>query len=143
MFRFASQFAIGSIFLGSGIGALAEEMPSVRDVCVRGQCTVFQVVVRLPAHTASSKEDSLGVIYIGGSANEYSSTVEVSGDACSKEVRVPQPVYETIVDIMKSMSGDRGEPPPVLTPAQQTILLFYSTLMQQTLSFTCSERGGS
>jgi hypothetical protein len=134
---------MGLVLVSLGAVAWAGEMPSPTEVCVRGQCTVFQVVVRLPAQATSAKEDSLGVIYIGGVANEYSSTVEVAGDVCSKEVRVPQPVYETIVDIMRSMSGDRGEPPPVLTPAQQTILLFYSTLMQQTLNFSCSEHGGS
>ncbi|NBW83102.1 hypothetical protein EBR21_15240, partial [bacterium] len=57
---------------------------------------------------------------------------------CTKQVKVPYPVYESIAAIMATLDGSNGEPPPAFTPAQQTMLLFYTTLMQQTLSFTCA-----
>ncbi len=134
---------VAVIALTSGLvistgSAFAETvMPSVAQVCKGSQCTVFQVAVMLRNPPASKVEDSMGTIMIGGYANSYSSRVEILGDTCTKEVRVPQPVYETIVQIMESMQGSNGEPPPALTPTQQTVLLFYSTLMQQTVGFTC------
>lgn len=114
-------------------------MPSVSQVCRASQCTVFQVAVKLKHPTTAKIEDSMGTISIGGYSNNYSSRIEIIGDTCTKEVRVPQPVYETIVQIMESMQGSNGEPPPALTPTQQTVLLFYSTLMQQTVGFTCNQ----
>jgi hypothetical protein len=136
---------IALVALGVGIvfscgSAMAENsMPSTAQVCQNSQCTVFQVAVKLKNPQAAKVEDSMGTIVIGGYSNPYSSRVEILGDSCTKEVRVPQPVYETIVQIMESMQGSNGEPPPALTPTQQTILLFYSTLMQQTVGFTCTQ----
>jgi hypothetical protein len=124
--------------LSAGSQGLCDStMPSVAQVCRAAQCTVFQVAVKLRAPQTPKIEDSMGTIVIGGASNSYSSRVEILGDTCTKEVRVPQPVYETIVQIMESMQGSNGEPPPALNPTQQTVLLFYSTLMQQTVGFTC------
>jgi hypothetical protein len=125
--------------LTSGIALANSTMPSVAQVCRNSQCAVFQVAVKLKNPSAAKVEDSMGTIVIGGYSNNYSSRVEILGDSCTKEVRVPQPVYETIVQIMESMQGTNGEPPPALTPTQQTVLLFYSTLMQQTVGFTCNQ----
>ena len=123
-----------SILVASASVALAAQ-PCRED----GQCTVFQVAVKLPYKANSKTVDANETIYIGGQPNYYQSTVTMQGDSCSKEVRVPSPVYNTIMEIMESMSSNDA-PPPVLTPAQQTILLFYSTLMQQTMGFTCSQQ---
>ena len=105
--------------------------------CFQGECVVFKVSINLKDAGRSSTTTN-DVIYIGGNANPYTSTIDRNNDTCSKTVKVPVPVYRTIAKIMDSISGSEdGEPAPALTPAQQTILLFYSTLMQQTLSFTC------
>jgi hypothetical protein len=77
------------------------------------------------------------IIYLDDT-NSYTTTVVRKGDVCTKQVKVPWSVYQSIASIMASLDGANGEPPPAFTPAQQTMLLFYTTLMQQTLSFTCA-----
>jgi hypothetical protein len=104
-----------------------------------GLCTVFQVAISIDDTGARGSTTDNDVIYIGGSANPYISKVTWKDDTCSKQVRVPRDVYVSILSVMKSISGSNGSAAPALTPAQQTILLFYSTLMQQTLSFTCDQ----
>jgi hypothetical protein len=105
-------------------------------------CTVFQVAVKIADNGSRGAVTTDDVIYIGQRPNKYVSTVEWEADSCSKEVRVPEDVFMSIVKVMKTISGTEDTPPPALTPAQQTVLLFYSTLMQQTLSFTCAQASG-
>lgn len=104
------------------------------------QCVIFEVVIHMNTSVSSpivrSRSD---VLVIGNSYNPYGSVVRRSADKCSKEVRVPRPVYEAIMQIMRSLYDSSGSPGPALTPAQQTILLFYTTIMQQTLQFRCSD----
>jgi hypothetical protein len=139
MIRFLIAAVAGLVFLFEVSAFSNPTMPSVDEVCRFSQCTVFQVAVKLRSPQTSKVEDSMGTILIGGQSNAYASRIEILGDTCTKEVRVPQPVYETIVQIMETMQGSNGEPPPALTPTQQTVLLFYSTLMQQTVGFTCAQ----
>lgn len=64
----------------------------------------------------------------------------VAKQVCRKEVRVPKPVHDAVTR-MFSVVVSRGGPqslPAALTPSEQTMLLYYNTIMQQTLNFQCS-----
>lgn len=121
-----------SAFSSTGFSLTDEEIN-----CKQGQCVIFQVTISLDSQIESPvilKETE--VIYIGGEKNEYDTVTTKAGNDCNKKVVVPIKVYRSITQILDSLDG-HGEPMPTLTPAQQTILLFYTTLMEQTLSFTC------
>lgn len=102
-----------------------------------GQCVVFEVNIQMDSAVDRPVIVNSPIIYLDDS-NSYQSTIVRKGNTCTKQVKVPWSVYQSIAAIMSSLDGSSGEPPPAFTPAQQTMLLFYTTLMQQTLSFTCS-----
>lgn len=102
-----------------------------------GQCVVFEVSIQMDSQADRPVVINSPIIYLDDS-NSYTTTVVRKGDVCTKQVKVPYPVYQSIAAIMSTLDGSSGEPPPAFTPAQQTMLLFYTTLMQQTLSFNCS-----
>jgi hypothetical protein len=102
-----------------------------------GQCVIFEVNIQMDSSADRPLIKNSPIIYLDDT-NSYTTTVIRRGDVCTKQVKVPYPVYESIAAIMATLDGTNGEPPPAFTPAQQTMLLFYTTLMQQTLSFTCS-----
>ncbi|NBO38358.1 hypothetical protein EBU99_07220 [bacterium] len=102
-----------------------------------GQCVIFEVNIHMDSAVDRPIVIDTPIIYLDDSRS-YSTTVVRRGDVCTKQVKVPEQVYNSIASIMASLDGANGEPPPAFTPAQQTMLLFYTTLMQQTLSFTCS-----
>ncbi len=105
-----------------------------------GQCVVFEVVIKLNySTTIPVVRQTSDVITINNTANPYGSTVRRQADSCTKQVHVPREVFQAIIGIMSSLTGD-SQQPPALTPAQQTILLFYTTLMQQTLQFQCEAK---
>jgi hypothetical protein len=102
-----------------------------------GQCVIFEVSIQMDSAVDRPVVINSPVIYLDDS-NSYQTTVMRKGDVCTKQVKVPWSVYQSISSIMSTLDGSQGEPPPAFTPAQQTMLLFYTTLMQQTLSFNCS-----
>ena len=102
-----------------------------------GQCVIFEVSIQMDSAVDRPVVVNSPVIYLDDT-NSYQTTVMRKGDVCTKQVKVPYSVYQSISSIMSSLDGSQGEPPPAFTPAQQTMLLFYTTLMQQTLSFTCT-----
>lgn len=105
-----------------------------------GQCIVFEVDIKLSYSTAAPiTKQTNDVIVINNISNPYGSTVRRHADSCVKQVHVPREVFLAIIAVMSSISGN-GQQPPALTPAQQTILLFYTTLMQQTLQFQCDAK---
>lgn len=105
-----------------------------------GQCVVFEVDIKLSYSTAAPiVKQTNDVIVINNIANPYGSMVRRHADSCVKQVHVPKEVFLAIIAVMSSISGN-GQQPPALTPAQQTILLFYTTLMQQTLQFQCDAK---
>lgn len=58
---------------------------------------------------------------------------------CRKEVRVPRVVQDAVTRMFASVI-DRGGPqalPASLTPSEQTMLLYYNTIIQQTMNFQC------
>ena len=102
-----------------------------------GQCVIFEVNIQMDSSADRPLLINSPIIYLDDS-NSYTTTVIRRGDVCTKQVKVPYSVYQSIASIMSTLDGSGNEPPPAFTPAQQTMLLFYTTLMQQTLSFTCS-----
>jgi hypothetical protein len=102
-----------------------------------GQCVIFEVNIHIDSSADRPLVVNSPVIFLDDSMS-YQTTVIRKGDVCTKQVKVPAPVYQSIAAILSTLNGSNGEPPPAFTPAQQTMLLFYTTLMQQTLSFTCS-----
>lgn len=67
---------------------------------------------------------------------------QVAQHVCRKEVRVPRVVYEAVTQMFNSVvrRGDQGALPASLTPAEQTMLLYYNTIMQQTMNFQCNNQ---
>lgn len=129
---------------GSGLASPNERTASSRldDAACgdTGQCVVFEVVIKLNySTTIPVVRQTTDVITINNTANPYGSTVRRQADSCTKQVHVPREVFQAIIGIMSSLTTD-GLQPPALTPAQQTILLFYTTLMQQTLQFQCDAK---
>lgn len=131
-------FALLTTILGSVAHAdVRQPVDGGRNCHPDGQCVVFEVNIQMDSAVDRPVVVNSPIIYLDDS-NSYQSTVIRKGNTCTKQVKVPWTVYQSIAAIMSSLDGSGGEPPPAFTPAQQTMLLFYTTLMQQTLSFTCS-----
>jgi hypothetical protein len=72
----------------------------------------------------------------------------IASDAveCSKTAIVPSAVFKAVTAVLSSVKDNidhNGSTAPALTPVQQTMLLFYTTIMQQTLNFDCSFSGAT
>jgi len=126
-----------SAFSTVAFGDVRQPADGGRNCNPEGQCVVFEVNIQMDSAVDRPVVVNSPIIYLDDS-NSYQSTIVRKGNTCTKQVKVPWSVYQSISAIMSSLDGSSGEPPPAFTPAQQTMLLFYTTLMQQTLSFTCS-----
>jgi len=148
MKKWLSIMLLGSGLLANATGAFAQDenkpdrkiaQPLDESACdqLTGQCVAFEVVITtktvasLPIVRRSTFPVPFGVNNWGGTI------VRHHGDKCSKQVHLPKDVYLPIVAVLRSLAPQDGEQPPAFTPAQQTMLLFYTTLMQQTLQFNC------
>ncbi|NRA69185.1 MAG: hypothetical protein HRU19_32240 [Pseudobacteriovorax sp.] len=109
--------------------------------CVSDYCVVFSINIHMDSYLESPLTVKRShIVYANSYANEYNSVVSRAGDTCSKDVTVPRDTFNAIQTIMRSISGADGNPAPVLTPTQQALILFYTTIMQQTLGFECDQR---
>lgn len=111
-----------------------------RAQCSNGMCTILRVLVELNSDSATpvvrvARHD----FEDGATVYNYDTVVQRANDVCSKDVVVPQDVFNAVGAVFRSISSG-GTPPPVLTPTQQTLLLFYTTLLQQTQGFECTPR---
>jgi hypothetical protein len=109
--------------------------------CQAGLCVMFEVSVALesqlgPSVTVNKSE----VAMINGVSNSYSTRVIAAEDRCTKQVLVEESYFRAMKAVMDSVVDANGGAEATLTPSQQTMLIFYSTLMQQTLGFTCTAR---
>lgn len=109
--------------------------------CVSDYCVIFSVSIEMDSfvETPVTVQNSF-VFTFDDSESNFDTVVSLAGDECSKEVTIPRDTFNAIQAVMASIAGSGNEPVPVLTPAQQSLLLFYTTIMQQTLSFTCDQR---
>lgn len=107
-------------------------------------CNVFEVKISIDAKNGKNETIKLSKTYkVPGDPRlhyRYYETLERKQDSCSKKVDVPYPVYKAITAVLGQIANEEGGvPAPTLTPAQNTILMFYTTIMQQTINFDCSE----
>lgn len=111
--------------------------------CDDSGCVIFEVTVHINTHGG---QPYLKRVLNGVPISEnQSAIVETSiyklNDTCTKSVKVPFPIYQSITSILGQLAGEEGdEVPPILTPTQQSLMIFYSTLMQQTMNFQCTPR---
>jgi len=139
---------------------------SVKDVltkdasnitCNKGLCTLFSVTVNKQQFTVTSYVGTgTQMQNTGGGVNNYygsTSTPQNSGTLgyglqitwdkthCTKNVDVDKSVYDSVTTYMKQLINSKpGEDPtyPQFTPAEQTMILFYTTVMELTKGTTCN-----
>jgi hypothetical protein len=102
--------------------------------CKNGICEIFRVTDNQTHHFNDSgivPGSNGGVVIVDTSQKK----VKIE---CWKAARVPKPIYRSIMKMMESLAPALEDPPPAFTPAQQTMLLFYNTIMQQTQNFNCA-----
>lgn len=59
-------------------------------------------------------------------------------ERCTKMVNVDRAVYESITEYMKMLVNHDGSTNPAFTPAEQTMIVFYTTIMQLLKGATCN-----
>lgn len=100
------------------------------EECADSSCPIFRVAIKHREAGPSPRSHGLLI-----------NTME-----CTKTAQVPGPVFHAVTAVMNSVENGiqkNGGSMPALTPLQQTMLLFYTTIMQQTLNFDCSFAGAS
>jgi hypothetical protein len=125
-----------------------------RDFIVGGECkddfcTIFEVEV-FNKRAAQSERNPAGV-YIHGNGTEsedkmfYGLYIATESMKCRKSAIVPRAVFNAIVGMLETIGklNASGTPPTAYTPAQQTMLLFYTTIMEQTQNFECNIQGNT
>jgi hypothetical protein len=106
--------------------------------CKNGACTILRVEIELDTQqNRPIYNRQYQSIITGNTTFYYDNLVYTAEDRCTKEVIVPVEVFRAIASVFRTIGGN-GNPPPVLNPTQQTLILFYTTLLQQTQGFTCS-----
>lgn len=111
------------------------DIDGIGNNCKNGICEIFRV-------TDSYSKDVIRSENVAGSNGGViivDTEPKVATVSCWKAARVPKPVYDSIIAMMKSLRGSNGRVPTTFTPAQQTMLLFYNTIMQQTLNYSCKD----
>lgn len=121
-----------------GPWASSETLP---PACDHTGCVIFEVSVQVKssAQRPSSYLQRETLPITENQSTMVETQYRLHNDTCSKSVKVPYPIYQSITSILGQLAGENGqEVPPILTPAQQAIMVFYATLMQQTLNFQCA-----
>ena len=125
--------------------------------CEKGLCTLFSVTVNKQSFTISSYVGTGSQsLNSGGGVNNYygnTSTPQNTGTLgyglqitwdnthCTKNVDVDKSVYNSITTYMSNLINTKpGEDPtyPQFTPAEQTMIMFYTTVMELTKGTTCN-----
>ncbi|MEN9530169.1 MAG: hypothetical protein RI932_2042 [Pseudomonadota bacterium] len=105
-----------------------------------GYCSLIRVEHEVSQNSpASSGGVMVGTIDSDGFKPVQGTTLTAK-KTCRKEVRVPKVVFEAVTQMFRSVlsRGDQNALPASLNPAEQTMLLYYNTIMQQTMNFQCS-----
>jgi hypothetical protein len=103
-----------------------------------GFCTIISVQNEVEQRTPSPAGVVVGTIGDDGFVPAPSGKVQ-SAKVCRKNVRVPRSVYDAVTRMFDSIvrRGGVQSLPASLTPSEQTVLLYYNTIMQQTMNFQC------
>jgi len=111
-----------------------------------GSCAAdgFCSLIRVEHEVAQKSPSGSGGVMVGTIDSDGFKPMPMSTlsakKTCRKEVRVPRVVFDTVTLMFRSVlaRGDQNALPASLTPAEQTMLLYYNTIMQQTMNFQCS-----
>ncbi len=132
------SFAILTLFSASlfaSFPALAEVKTHWQRGCVGDRCELFSVSDSRSHYVSTDQEPS------NTSTSAVGAERFLEQISCSKTVTVPRDAYWAVVGILGAMGGvgatHSASRAPVLTPAEQTMLLFYNTVMEQTKGFSC------
>jgi len=126
--------------------------------CEGSLCTLFSVSVNKKTFNITTYVgDGMPGQQTGGTNNYYGTTlngqqgangqlgygIQISWDntRCSKNVNVDKSVYDAVTTYMRELVNTTpGENPtyPQFTPAEQTMILFYTTVMDLTKGSTCN-----
>jgi hypothetical protein len=126
--------------------------------CAGSLCTLFSVSVNKKSFSITTYVgDGMPGSQNGGTTNYYGNTqggqngatgklgygIQIAWDNthCTKNVDVDKSVYTAVTTYMKELiNSTPGEPStyPQFTPAEQTMLLFYTTVMDLTKGSTCN-----
>lgn len=104
-----------------------------------GFCAIISVQSEVEQNTPKAPGVVIGTI--GDDGFKPTPTGNYSArKVCKKEVRVPRVVHDAITRMFDSLlvRGSVQALPASLSPAEQTMLLYYNTIMQQTMNFSCS-----
>jgi hypothetical protein len=104
-----------------------------------GFCTIISVQNEVAQRSAGPAGVVVGTIGDDGFVPAPRAQA-VASKVCKKNVRVPRAVYEAVTRMFDSIvqRGGAQSLPASLTPSEQTVLLYYNTIMQQTMNFQCS-----
>lgn len=139
-FGFFSMLRSGASYGDDATPSLLRDTIESGNACSGEFCTLFEVDAQKAVALTSGQTAPL--YYSSGNFSGYINGRFSSARViqCRKSVRVPAPAYDAVIKIIDSVAASSaGGLPPALTPAQQTMLLFYTTVMQQTQGFTCSD----
>ena len=161
---FAAPASGGDEYSTATPGAVSQEAKQimVQDManlaCKGSLCTLFSVSVNkktfnittyvgdgMPAQQGSGTTNKYGTTSNGqtGSSGKLGYGVQISWDDthCTKNVNVDKSVYDSVTTYMRELrNATPGEPStyPAFTPAEQTMILFYTTVMDLTKGSTCN-----
>lgn len=124
--------------------------------CEGSLCKLFSVNVHKQSFTVTTYVgDGMPMMpnsgtnyYIGSGQNQlnqgklgYGIMITWDRTNCSKVVNVDKSVYDAVTTYMKQLVNSKpGEDPtyPAFTPAEQTVILFYTTVMELVKGSTCN-----
>jgi hypothetical protein len=160
----SNAFANGDEYSNPTPGAAAAASKEIMDkdranlACNGSLCTLFSISANKKSFTiTTSLGNGMSGMQTGGTNNYYGNTqanqqgvtgqlgynISVSWDNtnCTKNVNVDKSVYDSVTTYMRELlNSTAGEPStyPQFTPAEQTMLLFYTTVMDLTKGSTCN-----
>lgn len=112
------------------------------NVCAQDDfCTLISVAHEIEKKIPSARAGAvIGVIDDDGFQSSSNDT-QIEKKVCRKEVRVPRVVHRAVLKMFESVAqrGSVNALPAQLTASEQTMLLYYNTIMQQTMNSSCEK----
>ena len=146
---------------GSGEGDVEDRLSrdAANIACDGNLCQIFEIEMNSKKFTVSANLGDSGLnnknngttynaYYGGGNNGSGGASGQQSGTGygigitwektnCHKKVNVDRSVYNSITTYMKLLVNDDGSTNPAFTPAEQTIIVFYTTMMELIKGTTC------
>ncbi|MEY4064173.1 MAG: hypothetical protein RIR26_381 [Pseudomonadota bacterium] len=105
-----------------------------------GQCSLISISLEVEQKSPQNHGGVvIGTIDDDGFKSSGSNSTSAK-KTCRKEVRVPRVVYDAVTQMFNGIvsRGNGVSLQPAFSPAEQTMLLYYNTIMQQTMNFQCN-----